>query len=119
VATIRATCPECGDIRLQSSQLIVRVCSDDDSAAYRFRCPRCADQVSKPASGRIVDLLVAAGVRMEVWQLPAEVRENHADGPPFDLDDVLDFHLLLRQDGWLEAQIRAEWGRLPGEAAGR
>ncbi len=117
MATIRATCPACGDVRLQSTQLIVRVCSDDDSAAYRFRCPNCEDQVSKPASGRIVDLLVAAGVRMEVWQLPAEVREHH-DGPPLDLDDLLDFHLLLRQDGWLESQIRAEWGCLPDEPVG-
>lgn len=117
MATIRATCPECGDVRLQSKELIVRVCSDDDSAAYRFRCPRCTDHVSKPASGRIVDLLVAAGVRMEVWQLPAEVHERH-DGPPLGLDDLLDFHLLLHQDGWLESTIRSEWGRLPVDPAG-
>jgi len=49
-----------------------------------------------------VDLLVSSGVRMQVWRLPAELTEQPRLGPPLAPDDLLDFHLLLQQDGWFE-----------------
>lgn len=58
--------------------------------------------VAKEASRRIVDLLVGSGVRMQVWRLPAELREHRA-GPSFEPDDLLDFHLLLQTDTWFES----------------
>ena len=57
--------------------------------------------VAKDASRRIVDLLVGSGVRMQVWRLPAELRERPA-GPSLQPDDLLDFHLQLQQDDWFE-----------------
>jgi hypothetical protein len=99
VTTIRANCPSCGDVQLKASDLTVRVCSDDDQGSYCFRCPGCDRAVAKDASRRIVDLLVSSGVRMQVWRRPAELLEPH-DGPAFTPDDLLDFHLLLRQDHW-------------------
>ena len=99
MTTIRANCPSCGDVQLRASDLTVRVCSDDDQGSYNFRCPGCERAVAKEASRRIVDLLVSSGVRMQVWRRPAEMFESHT-GPSISPDDLLDFHLLLRNDDW-------------------
>jgi hypothetical protein len=50
---------------------------------------------------------------MEVWRLPAELNETHV-GPPLSPDDLLDFHLLLGEDGWfdeVEAMVRRSMPR--------
>ena len=99
MTTIRANCPTCGDVQLRASELVVRVCSDDESGSYTFRCPTCSVAVAKGASKRIVDLLVSSGVRMEVWRMPAELAEPHL-GPTLQPDDLLDFHLVLESDDW-------------------
>ena len=38
---------------------------------------------------------------MQVWRLPAELGESRV-GPPLTPDDLLDFHLLLVDDGWFD-----------------
>jgi predicted RNA-binding Zn-ribbon protein involved in translation (DUF1610 family) len=101
VTTIRANCPNCGDVQLTSGDLTVRVCADTERGSYSFHCPECDRAVAKDASQRIVDLLVSSGVRMQVWRLPAEVHEGRA-GPALTPDDLLDFHLLLQSEGWFE-----------------
>ena len=101
VATIRATCPECGDIELSTRQVTVLVCADNNQGSYAFRCPDCLLAVSKPAEDRVVDVLVSSGVRLSVWQMPAELEEVH-EGPPITHDDLLDFHFSLRNEGWLD-----------------
>jgi hypothetical protein len=55
--------------------------------------------VAKDAEPRIVDLLVSSGVRLEVWQLPAELFEIKS-GDPINHDDLLDFHDLLQTPDW-------------------
>ena len=108
MTTIRANCPSCGDVQLTAEDLTVRVCADDERGSYCFRCPDCQQAVAKEASRRIVDLLVSSGVRMQVWRLPAELTEAH-DGPVFEPDDLLDFHLFLQGDDWfddLSEQVR-------------
>jgi hypothetical protein len=69
--------------------------------AYLFSCPDCQMAVTKPADPRIVDLLVSSGVRLSVWQLPAELSEPR-EGPPISYDDLLEFHFALQQDGWFD-----------------
>jgi hypothetical protein len=101
MASIRAACPTCGDVKLRSRDLTVRVCADDDHGTYSFVCPRCDVTVIRDASPRILALLVTAGVHAEVWHRPAELLERR-DGPPFTADDLLDFHLLLTSDGWFD-----------------
>lgn len=86
---------------MKASDLVVRVCSDDERGSYSFRCPDCHMPVAKDASRRIVDLLVGSGVRMQVWRLPAELHEART-GPTLTPDDLLDFHLHLQSDGWFE-----------------
>jgi len=80
----------------------VRVCVDDGTGAYRFRCPTCATAAIHEASLAICALLREAGCDEEVWRLPAELAE-HPEGPAFTADDLLDFHLLLRRADWTSA----------------
>lgn len=101
MALIRATCNECGDVELRSRDLRVRICSDTGEGSYHFRCPVCRMVEVKSADDKIVDILVAAGVRCQEWHLPAELRERRV-GEPISHDDVLDFHVLLDDDGWFE-----------------
>lgn len=99
MATIRASCPDCGDVELTTMDMKVRVCAADNSGAYVFRCPTCQLAVTKAAEQRIVDLLVSSGVVLEIWRLPAELSENHV-GDALTHDDLLEFHELLQGDAW-------------------
>ena len=64
---------------------------------YRFTCPVCAMVVVKPAEHRTIDLLVASGVKMDTWTLPAELFESKS-GIEITHDDILDFHRLLADE---------------------
>src|SRR5207253_11459642 len=86
MATIRASCPDCGDVELTTADMTVRVCSEDQRGTYAFRCPACTMAVTKSAEPRIVDLLVSSGVELQVWTLPAELREPRPIGEPFSHD---------------------------------
>jgi predicted RNA-binding Zn-ribbon protein involved in translation (DUF1610 family) len=99
MATIRASCPDCGDVELTTEEMTVRVCLDDQRGAYAFRCPSCSMTVHKDAEPRIVDLLVSSGVRRIAWRLPLELGERPT-GEPLTHDDLLEFHDLLADDGW-------------------
>lgn len=101
MATIKATCPGCGDVKLRSRDLTVRICAETDAGTYTFACPRCREHVARDATPRILSLLVSAGVRTEVWHQPAELAEPRS-GPPISADDVLDFHALLQRDDWFD-----------------
>ena len=106
VATIRASCPTCGDVELTSQDVSVQVCISNNQGSYAFRCPSCRVAVSKAAEQRIVDLLVSSGVRLSMWDLPAELYEPKS-GAAFTHDDLLDFHYSLQDDGWFERLTEA------------
>jgi len=95
MTTIRANCPSCGDIQLRANEIVIRVCTDDDSGSYCFQCPNCQVRTAKNASRRVVDLLVSSGVKMQTWQLPDELHSHPPDAPALTPDDLLDFHMLL------------------------
>ena len=101
MTTIRASCPSCGDVDLTVEDVSVYVCADDRRGSYSFRCPECQLAVSKPAEPNVVDILVSSGVRMAVWQLPAELFEPKF-GEPITHDDLLDFHHLLADETWFD-----------------
>ena len=80
----------------------VRICIEDSASSYNFRCPHCRMAVVKSAEPRVVDLLVASGVELTAWSLPAELFEPHPD-LPLTHDDLLDFHdMLHRDDSWFD-----------------
>ena len=109
VATIRASCPTCGDVELTSGDVTVLVCASNNASSYAFQCPHCEVAVTKPAEPRVVDLLVSTGVRLSVWQLPAEAEEVHT-GPPITYDDLLEFHFALKKEDWFDRLLGAESG---------
>ncbi len=96
MATIKASCPCCGDVELTPQQVRLVVCSVPDWSFYEFTCGQCRDDVRKPAGTEVVSLLRSGGVKVERWTVPAEAREEHA-GPTISYDDVLDFALWLEQ----------------------
>jgi hypothetical protein len=106
---IRASCEECGDVELRVGDVHVRVRIEDESGTYVFRCPRCDMAVVKDAEARVVELLVASGVELTYWAMPAELTERRS-GPAFTHDDLLDFHELLRGDDWQQELL----GSAPG-----
>src|SRR3954467_717279 len=97
MATIRASCTDCGDVELTTADVTVRVCADDNQGSYSFRCPVCRMAVGKPPEPRIVELLVASGVHLSTWRLPAELTETRS-GSPVPSADLLDLHHLLADD---------------------
>ncbi len=98
MATIRASCSDCGDVELTTADVFVRVCVADNRGTYSFRCPSCQMTVVKPAEPRTVDLLVASGVSYSTWNLPAELSEPRGSGGPITHDDLIDFHDFLSDD---------------------
>ena len=100
MATIRASCPGCGDVELTTKDVRVLLCSTTNEGSYAFRCPSCRLAVSKPAEARVIDVLVSSGVRLSVWHMPAELDEPKT-GAPINYDDLLNFHEILQKDDWL------------------
>lgn len=104
MATIRASCPDCGDVELTTHDVHVRICDDTNDGTYSFRCPHCLMTIVKSAEVRTIDLLVASGVSFTTWRLPAELSEPRI-GEPISHDDLLDFHDLLHDDSALEKAL--------------
>lgn len=116
---IRATCPSCGEVELRPDEIeltIVGIDPEDvgDGSSYRFDCPDCAAEVSKPADVRIARLLTSGGVpftctgdtEFAAVVSGALARISHPEGivlgPKFTADDLLDFHQLLESDDWFD-----------------
>ena len=93
-------------MELGVGDLEVRICAQDEQGTYVFRCPRCEMSVVKPAEPRIVDMLVASGVQLVQWKLPAELFERRG-GEPISHDDLIDFHRLLQGDSWFDDLLSA------------
>jgi predicted RNA-binding Zn-ribbon protein involved in translation (DUF1610 family) len=106
VTTIKASCPTCGEVELTSKDIALRVCNHAPLSYYAFECPKCNDEVRKPADDHIVSLLMSGGVRPQMWEIPAEALEPKP-GPALTYDDLLDFVLQLGQADFLAAAATA------------
>ncbi len=116
MATIRASCPGCGDVELTIAQVRVSVCATNNQGSYSFRCPFCQIVVDKEASQRVVEVLVASGVAVAVWRMPLELAE-HRSGPTIGHDDLLAFHFALESGDCMKALAGAE-AELQGSRSG-
>lgn len=97
---VKATCPDCGDIKTTIENITLRVLEGKESedGQYRFLCPSCNTLVLKPATANTISILSGAGAKTEVYQLPLEIMERPKDDvPPITLDDMIDLH------EWLES----------------
>lgn len=104
MATIRASCPTCGDVELTTREVRVLLCSTTYESSYAFQCPTCGVAVAKPAEARVVDVLLASGIVLTVWHLPAELDEPKS-GPPISYDDLLEFHFQLQRGADLDTLL--------------
>ena len=101
MATIRASCPDCGDVEFTSEDVQVRVSGDDGSGTYAFHCPGCRVTVVKAAEARTIDLLVASGVMTVTEADLPEIEARPDGGSPLTHDDLVEFHdLLHKDDSW-------------------
>lgn len=114
MATIKATCPVCGDVDLTPRQVRVRVVEalDEESShrTYTFGCPSCHESVVKPTDAEVVRLLASAGVLVERVAVPAEAREPHR-GDPIGYDDLLDLVLWLETHDAVADELAPVRGR--------
>lgn len=102
MTTIKATCPECGEVDLTADDILLRVSDGGaDLNTYGFTCPTCSAFIEKPADDRVVRLLLSGGVVPVPVHVPAEVLEPKY-GPRLTLDDLLDLHETLERDDWFE-----------------
>lgn len=111
VTTIRVSCPTegCGEQRITSNDVVLRMLRGDDKGTYLFVCPQCHETVVKDASVHIVDLLIGADVKVVVWTLPDELSDPHrrSESSVVSLDDVLEIHEALDRDDFID---RLTWG---------
>ena len=98
---VRATCPECGDVELGLEDVTVVLFAALPEGSYAFQCPECRGAIAKPAQSRVIELLLNAGARLTLCDLPAELDEPR-HGAAISYDDVLDFHFQLQRDDWFD-----------------
>jgi len=103
MTTIKATCPSCGEVELTADDLKLMVCNNQAPLSYyEFRCPRCIEDIRKPADDHIISLLVSGGVHATSWSMPAEALETHY-GPRISYDELLDFALSMERTDYVAA----------------
>ena len=96
--TIKATCPQCGDVD-QTPRDLVLVVEETLSAplnSFVFHCHGCEAQVRGEATLEVARSLERAGVPLRLHRLPAEAREAHV-GPVISEDDVIAFGRFLEE----------------------
>jgi hypothetical protein len=102
MTTIKATCPDCGEVDLTAEDILLRIGAARDSNTYGFACPGCACFIEKPADERVVRLLLSGGVLPVLVHVPAEALETHV-GPAINHDDLLEFHELMQTTDWYDS----------------
>lgn len=107
MATIRATCQQCGDVELTTSDVTVWVNAVDHKGTYSFLCPGCDATVVKPAEPRTIDLLLASGVAYELSAPPVELTGAMRSGPPITSHELAGFQRLLADDEQVWAAIES------------
>jgi hypothetical protein len=126
MTTIRARCPQCGEVDMSPDAIELAVQHDTGTGSYRFICPACMTLVQKRADRKIVDLLSSVGVSVAasvpsmlddlegagasrsqaMFEMPYEpVRPGQPGRSPFTYDDLISFHFLLEDDEWLAQMI--------------
>jgi len=109
MATIRTSCPGCGEVDLNPDAVMVSVDQETGEGSYKFTCPKCMEPVEKRADRRIVALLKSVGVgvveSLAEVEAPAPVPhpESPPEGPAFTADDIINFHFMLEDEEALQA----------------
>lgn len=96
MTTIKTTCEQCGEIHLGTSDISLELEGSGDEGTYRFVCPECFSIQRRPASQRVVSVLLATGVSYEVTLTPpGPITETELDR----------FVMLLDTDDWFSRLV--------------
>ena len=90
MTTIRTTCQECGDVELSTSDISLELTGAGNAGFYRFSCPTCLSVQVRPATRRVISILLATGVNYEITLGAAPITEAEID----------DFTAMLDEDDW-------------------
>jgi hypothetical protein len=112
--SIRATCPECGDIELKPDDITVMVNTVDNSGTYSFNCPGESHPemgrigvgigrvVLKAAEPLIVNLLVGGGC--EIYMIKPLLPDFLPDPSAPSIEDAaIDMHFATEKSVWKQA----------------
>ena len=99
MTTIKTTCDHCGEIHLGPSDIALEIGSFDTDGMYRFVCPDCFSVQRRPATRRVVSILLATGVSYEVTVVPRG---------PITATEVDQFASMLDDDDWFYRLASAE-----------
>lgn len=99
MTTIRTTCELCGDVELTTSDIALELIGSGDEGTYRYTCPSCRTIQRRPASARVVSILLATGVSYEIsiGAMPITETEIEAFVSMLDTDDW--FGRLVASEG--------------------
>jgi hypothetical protein len=102
--SLRVRCPDCSVVRVPANEVTLRNCVDDGRWDYHFLCPCCGRLSAGESTSWLAVEAFAAGSALEVWHLPAELKERHG-GPPLSLVDLVELHLVLAEPDWYDQLI--------------
>jgi hypothetical protein len=117
VSVIQTRCPACSIATgLEPEALLITVLPQHDRAGkVEFTCPSCESRVARSVNGVVVARLRHEGVGFSPEALAhhPSVRGRRVGGPPaadvppqpappLTHDDLLDLHLLLQRDDWID-----------------
>jgi hypothetical protein len=111
----RANCDVCGEVVIRADESSLHVTGPQTSWRCTFHCPVCRRETLWPVPEGAGHLLVASGARVTIEPVPCAEYEPPppaADrAPPADrtlqLDDLIDFHVLLSGDDWFDQLLRS------------
>ena len=98
MTTIRTTCESCGDVELTTSDISLELIGAGDEGTYRFACPSCLTVQRRPASTRVVNILLATGVSYEISVGQTPLTEAEID----------QFVAMLESDDWFGRLVASE-----------
>jgi len=92
MTTIRTTCQGCGDVELSTADIALELTGAGNAGSYRFSCPSCFAVQVRPATRRVVSILLATGVNYEITLGAAPITEVEIAG----------FIEMLDEDDWFD-----------------
>jgi hypothetical protein len=78
MTTIKTTCALCGAIDLAPENVALELPKGGRQGDYRFSCPVCTRLQRRPASARMVSVLLATGVTVDIVN-PEPISESEIE----------------------------------------
>jgi hypothetical protein len=98
MTTIRTTCTTCGDVELTTADVGLELSPGAQEGRYRFDCPFCGTTQRRPATQRVVSVLLATGVGYDIVATVSAITEDEISGFTRDLDGQGWFQELASSD---------------------